>query len=344
MAGSMFKLPPPDTAAAALWISELLPHTASVADELCIVRSMHTEAINHEPAITFFRPARSSRPAEHRRVGRYGLGTDNRDLPTFVVLITQGFGNMQALYARASGATASCRASTRAASSAAAAIRCCSCANPAGVCASDRRAMLDLVRASRRPQAHARIPEIEARIAQQEMAFRMQTSVPELIDLATSPRRRGALRRRRSSPARSRQLPAGAAPVERGVRFVQLFTAAGTSTATCRRDARSSARQTTRPIAALLTDLRGAACSTTRWWCGAASSAAPSTARAGSPRQLRPRPPPALLHDVARRRRRARRPRARRDRRVRLQHRRDPVHVHDLHATCCTCSASTTRR
>ena len=84
-----------------VWLSELLPHTATIADEMCLVRSMHTEAINHEPAITFFQTGSQvvGRPSFGAWMS-YGLGSANANLPTFVVMITQGLGNMQALSER----------------------------------------------------------------------------------------------------------------------------------------------------------------------------------------------------------------------------------------------------
>jgi hypothetical protein len=129
-----------------VWISELMPHTGSVADELCFLHSMHTDAINHEPAITFCQTG-------HQQPGRpslgawtsYGLGSANANLPTFCVLITQGIGNMQALSARfwGSGFLPSEHQGCRMRSSGDPVLY---LKDPAGVSRSDRRAMLDLVK------------------------------------------------------------------------------------------------------------------------------------------------------------------------------------------------------
>ena len=167
------------------WLSELLPHTGSLAHELCIVRSMHTDAINHEPAITFFQTGSQipGRPSFGSWCS-YGLGSSNENLPAFVVLISQGVGNMQALSERflgsgfLDGKHAGCK------------IR--SGANPvlylkdqAGIERKDRRRMLDLVgELNEAEEARSFDPEVATRIAQGEMAYRMQMSVPELVDLS----------------------------------------------------------------------------------------------------------------------------------------------------------------
>jgi uncharacterized protein (DUF1501 family) len=164
-------------------LSELLPHTGRVARELCLVRSMHTDAINHEPAITFFQTG-------HQQPGRpsfgswasYGLGSANEDLPAFVVLITQGLGNMQALSARFWGAGflpgRYQGVQLRSAGSPVLYLD-----DPPGVEAGDRRAMLDLVaELNGREVERSFEPQVHTRLAQYEMAHRMQMSVPELTD------------------------------------------------------------------------------------------------------------------------------------------------------------------
>jgi len=110
-----------------VYLSELLPHTGGIAKEMCLIRSMHTQAINHEPGITFFQTGseQPGRPSFGSWMS-YGLGSMNANLPAFVVMITQGVGNMQALSARFWGA-GSCRASTRAAACARGAIPCSIC-------------------------------------------------------------------------------------------------------------------------------------------------------------------------------------------------------------------------
>jgi hypothetical protein len=199
--------------------------SAASPHELCIVRSMHTEAINHEPAITFVQTGtqQPGRPS-FGSWASYGLGTENRDLPTFVVLITQGFGNMQALAARfwGNGFLPSEHQGCKLRSSGDPVLflqdpRVCSAwtAAPCSTWSANSTAAF----------ARSLDPEIEARIAQQEMAFRMQTSVPELVDLANEPASTWALYGEEakkpgtfaSSCLLARRL------CERGVRFVQLY-------------------------------------------------------------------------------------------------------------------------
>jgi uncharacterized protein (DUF1501 family) len=166
-------------------LSELVPHTGSVAKDLCFVHSMHTQAINHEPGITFFQTG-TEQPgrASFGSWMSYGLGSMNANLPTFVVMITQGPGNMQALSARfwGSGFLPSehqgCR--LRAGRDAVLNLR-----DPDGVSREDRRRMLDLVdRLNDEEFAHSLDPETRTRIAQHEMAYRMQMSVPDLTDFS----------------------------------------------------------------------------------------------------------------------------------------------------------------
>jgi hypothetical protein len=241
------------------WISELMPHLGSVAHELCIVRSMHTEAINHEPAITFVQTGtqQPGRPSFGAWTS-YGLGSDNRDLPTFVVMITQGFGNMQALSARfwGSGFLPSEHQGCKLRSSGDPVLF---LRDPAGVSRSDRRAMLDLVARFGEREAQTSLdPEIGARIAQQEMAFRMLMSVPDLTDLATEPEATWQLYGEEakkpgtfaSSCLLARRL------CERGVRFVQLYMRGWDQHGNLPGEIRKQCMAVDQPIAGLLTDLR----------------------------------------------------------------------------------------
>ncbi|MHC4375834.1 MAG: DUF1501 domain-containing protein [Planctomycetota bacterium] len=167
------------------WVSELMRHTGKVSDRLCFIRSMHTEAINHEPAITFVQTG-------HQQPGRpsfgswmsYGLGSMNQDLPAFVVLITQGFGNMQALSARfwGNGFLPGRHQGVQMRSGGDPVLY---LDDPAGVQRSDRRRMLDLVGELNEAEAQRSLdPQVRTHIAQYEMAYRMQASVPELTDLS----------------------------------------------------------------------------------------------------------------------------------------------------------------
>jgi hypothetical protein len=241
------------------WISDALPHLGAVAHELCIVRSMHTEAINHEPAITFVQTGNQQpgRPSFGAWTS-YGLGSGNRDLPTFVVLITQGFGNMQALAARfwGNGFLPSEHQGCKLRSSGDPVLF---LKDPPGMARTDRRQMLDLVtQLSRRELAATLDPEIEARIAQQEMAFRMQTSVPELVDLSTEPDSTWALY---GEEARNPQTFASSCLlarrlVERGVRFVQLYMRGWDQHGNLPNELRAQCKAVDRPMAALVADLR----------------------------------------------------------------------------------------
>ncbi len=210
------------------WVSELLPHTARIADELCIIRSMNSEAINHDPAITFLQTG-------HQQPGRpsfgswlsYGLGTENSDLPAFVVLISRGSAVSPAdpLYARlwGSGFLPSNHQGVSFRSSGDPVLY---LSNPEGVRTSDRRRLLDTLGQLNTMQHEQSLdPEIQTRIAQYEMAFRMQSSVPELTDLRGESedtfQRYGEDARRPGTFAANCLLARRLA--ERGCRFIQLY-------------------------------------------------------------------------------------------------------------------------
>jgi|UniRef100_UPI00378362F3 hypothetical protein len=168
------------------WMSELLPNMGRVADELCLIRSMNTEAINHDPGVTLLQTG-------HQQPGRpsfgawasYGLGSENASLPAFVVLISRGSAARPAdpLYARlwGSGFLPSNHQGVSFRSSGDPVLY---LSNPPGIDASSRREQLDAIQSLNRRQFTQQLdPEIETRIAQYEMAYRMQTSVPDLISL-----------------------------------------------------------------------------------------------------------------------------------------------------------------
>src|SRR5437016_9098474 len=186
LAGSAFKFARHGKGGA--WLSELLPHTASVADELCIVRAMYTEAINHDPAITFFQTG--SQVAGRPSIGSwvsYGLGSMNDNLPAFVVLVTKGKGD-QPLYSRLWG-NGFLDSKYQGVKFAAGKDPVYYLTNPEGISPANRRAVLDTLEALNRVQAQRELdPEIESRMAQYEMAYRMQTSVPEVTDFSKEPR------------------------------------------------------------------------------------------------------------------------------------------------------------
>src|SRR5689334_19054982 len=171
-------------------VSELLPELATVVDDLCIVRSVHTEAINHDPAITYLQTGNQQpdRPCFGSWVS-YGLGTENRDLPAFTVLISRGSAVSPAdpLFARLWGAgfLPSSHQGVCFRSSGDPVLY---LSNPEGVAPDDRRRMLDtLAELNRKQEAATLDPEIATRVAQYEMAARMQTSVPDLTDLSREP-------------------------------------------------------------------------------------------------------------------------------------------------------------
>ncbi|HLQ39006.1 MAG TPA: DUF1501 domain-containing protein [Planctomycetota bacterium] len=241
------------------WISELMPHLGGVAHELCFVHSMHTEAINHEPGITFFQTGNQQpgRPSFGSWIS-YGLGSSNANLPTFVVLITQGFGNMQALSARfwGNGFLPSEHQGCKLRSSGDPVLY---LADPPGVSRQDRRTMLDLAtELNEREADHSLDPEVRARIAQQEMAFRMQMSVPDLTDLRGEDEATLALygpdAQKPGTFAASCLLARRLA--ERGVRFIQLYMRGWDQHGNLPGEIRQQCKATDQPIAGLITDLR----------------------------------------------------------------------------------------
>jgi hypothetical protein len=211
-----------------MWVSELLPHTAKMVDDLCFIRSMHTEAINHEPAITFMQTGNqiTGRPCLGAWTS-YGLGSLNDDLPTFVVLVARPTNTeqIQAISARlwSAGYLPSDYAgvSFRSAGDPILYIN-----NPDGVSPDVRRKTLDgLQKLNEMNYQKIGDPETHARIRQYELAFRMQASVPELTDTAAEPASTYALygdeAKKPGTFAQSALLARRL--VERGVRFVQIY-------------------------------------------------------------------------------------------------------------------------
>ncbi|MXY69693.1 MAG: DUF1501 domain-containing protein [Acidobacteriia bacterium] len=209
------------------WVSELLPHTAQIADKLSFIRTMHTEAINHDPAVTFLQTGAqlAGRPSIGAWLS-YGLGTENEDLPAFVVMTSRGSGRVgQALYTRlwGSGFLPSRYQGVKFRSQGDPVLY---LSNPEGVSRDRRRMFLDDLSALNRiQQEEFADPEIETRIAQYEMAYRMQTSVPELMDLSNEPDSTFDLygEAAREPGTYARHCLVARRLVERGVRFVQLF-------------------------------------------------------------------------------------------------------------------------
>jgi hypothetical protein len=240
-------------------IAEIFPHVGSVADELCVIRSMKTEAINHDPAHTFMNTGTtiSGRPAMGSWLV-YGLGSENENLPGFVVLTSTGrYGQSQPIAARQwhSGFLPSRFQGVHLRSTGDPVLY---LSNPPGMNPERQRDTIDAVETLNR--LHDRVvddPEISTRIAQYEMAFRMQTSVPQLRDFANESRRildmygtRGADGSFAANCLMARRL------AERGVRFIQLYHRDWDHHGGIRDHIRGSAGEVDQASAALLKDLK----------------------------------------------------------------------------------------
>jgi hypothetical protein len=247
---------------AGTWVSELLPHTATVVDHLAVVKSVNTEAINHDPAITYIQTG-------HQQPGRpslgawlsYGIGTLNQNLPAFIVMISQGSGNKidQPLFSRlwGSGFLPTQHQGVRFRSGSDPVLY---LSNPPGVDAGSRRRMLDGVGELNRVAAEAfGDPEINTRIQQYEMAYRMQTSVPELTDLSSETKQTLAMYGVNDSGEDggfARNCLLARRMVERGVRFVQLMHRGWDQHGDLPKQIRGQCKDVDRPSAALVKDLK----------------------------------------------------------------------------------------
>jgi hypothetical protein len=242
-------------------VSELLPHTAKHVDDLALIKSMHTEAINHDPAITYIctgdqLPGKASLGSWLS----YGLGTENENLPAFLVMTASWTGRKeaQALYNRLWG-SGFLPSKYQGVALRSAGDPVLYLSNPKGIDATVRRQMLDSLARLNQVTAHAiGDPETEARIAQYEMAFRMQTSVPDLANISDEPQyildlygpdvttpgtfANCCLMARRMA--------------ERGVRFTQIFHRGWDQHGTLPKDLPNQCKDVDQPSAALLTDLR----------------------------------------------------------------------------------------
>ncbi|MEM7384866.1 MAG: DUF1501 domain-containing protein [Verrucomicrobiota bacterium] len=240
------------------WLSELLPHTATIADKLCIVKSMVTDAINHDPAITFFQTG--SQIAGRPSMGAwtsYGLGKENVDLPAFVAMTSRGKKGGQPLYDRLWGSgflpTAHQGVKFRGSSDPVLYIN-----NPPGVSRGIKRRMLDDLSAlNQRRLDLVGDPEISTRIAQYELAFRMQASIPELTDFSNEPKHTldlyGPDVTTPGTYAANCLLARRLA--ERDVRFVQLFHMGWDQHGNLPKEIRKQCRDTDQPSAGLIRDL-----------------------------------------------------------------------------------------
>lgn len=239
-------------------ISELLPYTASIADELCVVRSIYTEAINHGPGVTFFQSGSQfpGRPSIGAWL-QYGLGDASDNLPSFVVLITKGKGG-QPLLSRfwGNGFLPAKYQGVRFRSGADPVLY---LGNPQGIDPSSRRKLLTRLNQLHRLQLERTSnQDIEARIAQYELAFRMQSSIPDVTDLSQEPKsvfdQYGEDAREPGSFAANCLLARRL--VERGVRFVQLYHQGWDHHAGLPKELPKQCRETDRASAALVMDLK----------------------------------------------------------------------------------------
>jgi len=244
-----------------VWLSELLPYTGRIVDDICIIKSMHTEAVNHDPAITFIQtgaqqPGRPSLGAW----ASYGLGSEASDLPAFLVMISHGSGadSNQGLLDRlwGSGFLPTSHQGVKLRSSGDPVLY---LSDPPGIDRAMRRSMLDrLAQLNELQLQQSGDPEIATRIAQYELAFRMQASVPELTDL-TSERAStldmyGPDARRPGSFAANCLLARRL--IERGVRFVQLYHRGWDNHNGLPVNIPRQARDVDQPQAALILDLK----------------------------------------------------------------------------------------
>jgi uncharacterized protein (DUF1501 family) len=246
---------------AGTYFSELLPHTAKLADRIAVVKSVHTEAINHDPAVTYIQTGsqQPGRPSLGSWLS-YGIGAENQNLPAFVVMITQGSGNKtdQPLFSRlwGSGFLPTQHQGVRFRSGQDPVLY---LSNPQGVDSGARRDMLDAVGKLNKLAADSfGDPEIETRIKQYEMAFRMQTSVPELTDLSKESQKTldmYGINDAGDDGGFARNCLLARRLVERGVRFVQLFHRGWDQHGNLPAQIRGQCRDVDRPSWALVNDL-----------------------------------------------------------------------------------------
>ncbi len=244
---------------AGTWLSELLPYTGKVADEIAVIRSLETDAINHDPAVTFFQTGFqiAGRPSIGAWIS-YGLGSENQDLPAFVVMVSQGGGNAQALAERqwGSGFLPTKYQGVKFRSGGDPVLY---LSDPPGYSTEARRRFLDdLAKLNDLNLKQYQDPEIATRIAQYEMAYKMQSSVPELADLSKEPdsifEMYGPDSRKPGSFAANCILARRLA--ERGVRFIQLFHRGWDQHSNLPKEIRGQCLQTDQPSAALIQDLK----------------------------------------------------------------------------------------
>ena len=240
------------------YVSELLPHIASIVDKIAIVKTMNTEAINHDPAITYINTG--TQQLGYPSLGAwlsYGLGSPNENLPSYIVIISKGRGQSQALYSRLWG-SGFLPSKHQGVKLRAAGDPVLYLSNPDGLDRATRRRMLDgIARINQARFAETGDPEIHARVAQYEMAFRMQRSVPDLMDMSDeaegtfelygpSAKKPGTFA---SNCILARRM------AERGVPFIQLFHRGWDQHGSLPRLLRQQCEDIDQPAAALVLDL-----------------------------------------------------------------------------------------
>ncbi|MEW6129732.1 MAG: DUF1501 domain-containing protein [Acidobacteriota bacterium] len=243
------------------WLSELLPHTAKIVDDITIIKTVNTDAINHDPAITFIQSGsqQPGRPSMGAWVS-YGLGSENQNIPAFVVLLSQAqaLNTDQPLFSRlwGSGFLPSAYQGVRFRSGSDPVLY---LQDPQGINRTTRRQMLDAVVKLNKLNSQAYgDPEIETRIAQYEMAYRMQTSVPELMDLSKEPDSTFELygRDSRKPGTYAANCLLARRLAERDVRFIQLYHRGWDQHNDLPRDLALQCRGTDQASAALIADLK----------------------------------------------------------------------------------------
>jgi len=241
------------------WVSELFPHIASIVDDICIIKTMHTEAINHDPALTFFQSGaqQGNRPSMGSWVS-YGLGTENSNLPAFCVLLSRGKGNGQGVYSKlwTNGFLDSVHQGVQFSSGENPILY---LQDPDGMDRATRRKMIDQIAALNEMELkNFGDPETAAKISQYEMAYRMQTAVPEIMD--TSKESEDIIKlygadclvpgTYAANCLLARKLS------ESGVRFVQLYHQGWDQHGNLPNEMRGQALDVDKPTAALITDLK----------------------------------------------------------------------------------------
>ncbi len=241
------------------WVSEIFPHMAGVVDDLCIVKSLHTEAINHDPALTFFQTGaqQGNRPSMGSWVS-YGLGTENKNLPAFCVLLSRGKGNGQGVYSKlwSNGFLDSIHQGVQFSSGENPILY---LQDPDGMNREARRKMLDKVAALNEIQLkNFGDPEIATKIQQYEMAYRMQTAVPEIMDVSKESddivKLYGSECLVPGTYAANCLLARKLS--ENGVRFIQLYHQGWDQHGNLPNEMRGQAKDVDQPSAALITDLK----------------------------------------------------------------------------------------